>query len=108
MELPFSPPTECATCGRVCEPFASREGWLCWECLPLDDRCDESGKEVPEPTLDRHDRADLRRIRERLAPNAERCVVCAERRAQSELFNQGGKWVCADCLRRQRLGSKVA
>jgi hypothetical protein len=47
--------------------------------------------------LDRHDRADLRRIRERLAPDAERCSACGERRAQSELFNHGSEWACADC-----------
>lgn len=107
-ELPFPPPQTCQICGRKCEPFASRSGWLCWKCLSPEDRCDEHGNEVQEPRLDRQDREDLRRIRERLAPDAQRCSWCRERRAQSELFAHGTEWACGDCLRRQTLGRNAA
>jgi len=97
--LRFPPPETCDRCARICEPFVSRGGWLCWACLPEEDRADADGNPLAEPQLDRDGRADLQLIRERLDPHAPLCDACRERRAPSELAYVEGRRVCGACRR---------
>jgi hypothetical protein len=95
--LPFPAPDTCDQCGKACEPFATVVGWPCWDCVPFEYKCDEQGSPLPEPVLDAQDLADLRLIRERLGPDAERCDACGERRAPVEIYVVDGRWMCEDC-----------
>ena len=95
--LPFPAPEKCDSCEQQCEPFLSRQGCLCWDCLPEEDRRDKDGSVSQEPRLDPQERRDLALIRERLQPNAQRCDNCHERRAASELFVITDRWICIDC-----------
>lgn len=101
VQLSYPPPKVCAKGGEPCEPFASREGWLCWRCLPESDRRNADGVIVPEPRLDDRDFADLQDIRERLDPHAIRCSVCGEPTPDRELYQRNGAWVCKRCVTKQ-------
>ena len=92
--LPF--PDTCDQCGKACEPFATVVGWPCWDCVPSEDKCDDEGSPLPEPVLDAQDLADLRLIRERLGPDAERCDACGERRAPVDIYVVNERWICED------------
>lgn len=98
--LPYPPPAACEQCNLACEPFPTRAGWLCWPCLPAEDRTDARGSPIPEPVLDAGDRADLKAIRERLGPEAVRCHRCGERRGPAEVRAVDHHWVCDDCAGR--------
>ena len=101
VQLSYPPPKECTKWGEPCEPYASREGWLCWRCLPESDRRNADGVLVPEPQLDATDLADLQEIRERLDPHAIRCSICGEPTPARELYQSSGAWVCKRCVEKQ-------
>lgn len=62
-KLKYPPPTECPNCGKKLDLFATRAGWLCWSCVPQEDKADEFGIKYPEPEITKRDRRDLKEIR---------------------------------------------